>query len=149
MQPKTTVSMVIIGAQSSGKTRVFTELSGEAKSNEATQLTQAHRVMIRRGSPVLVTVSQFETNFEFTQEYRALFAGADILILCINDDAPDSVKKVPHFIPLIRMVSPRTRLQILNTGSGQHAAEVVTETLGMLSEFTFGFLAEVGDQTLE
>ena len=62
--------------------------------------------MIRRGSPVLVTVSQFETNFEFTQEYRAFFARVDILILCISDDDPDSVKKVPHFIPLIRMVSP-------------------------------------------
>ena len=47
------------------------------------------------------------------------------------------------------MVSPQTRLQVLNTGSGQRAAEAVAETLGMLGEFTFGFLAEVGDQTLE
>lgn len=52
-------------------------------------------------------------------------------------------------MPLIRIVSPQTRLQVLNTGSGQRAAEAVAETLGMLGEFTFGFLAEVGDQTLE
>lgn len=47
------------------------------------------------------------------------------------------------------MASLKTRLQVLNTGSGEHAAEAVAETLGKLDKFTFGFLAEVGEQTLE